>query len=79
MEKLGTFDFYFDVADKLKELGVEFVVMVRPPGVKSILNYSHVTDPLVAEKMEESLRMGFDATFGPPGDEDGDDGLNPSP
>lgn len=74
MEKLGTFDFYFDVADKLKDLGVEFVILVRPPGVKSILNYSSVNDELTAEKMEESLRIGFDARFGPP-----DDGEEPNP
>lgn len=49
MANTGTYDFYFDICDKLEELGVEFSVTVAHE--TGIVVLSNVEKPLLASKM----------------------------
>lgn len=61
---VGTYDFYFDMADKLQELGAEFSFAVRPDGADGVVVFSNVEDSKVALAMVRSQDVMFRERFG---------------
>lgn len=61
---IGTADFYYQVADDLNRLGVEFVILVREPGATCTTNIHNVNDVDTANIMHSNLEKTFDAKFG---------------
>lgn len=59
----GTYDFYFDIADKLEGLGVDFSFAVKHG--KDIVVFSNVEQPLVARKMLQAQDKTFGERFNP--------------
>lgn len=66
MPKLGTYDYYFDIADQLEELGVEFSFAVKHE--TGIVVFSNVEQAGVARKMmqaqDKTFRDRFDRDTG---------------
>lgn len=60
----GTYDFYFDMADKLQELGTEFSFAVRPEGADGVVVFSNVEDVKIALAMVRSQDNMFRERFG---------------
>jgi hypothetical protein len=61
--KLGSYDFYFDIADKLESLGCPFALSVLHPQTNNIVLLSNVQDEELARKMIISLDRTFNERF----------------
>lgn len=61
MQKLGTYDFYFDICDQLEELGVEFSFSVK--GEAGVVVFSNVEDPVLARRMVQAQDKTFRERF----------------
>lgn len=61
MPNLGTFDHYFDIADKFEDLGVEFSFAVKHGS--SVVVFSNVEQAGVARKMMQAQDKTFRERF----------------
>lgn len=65
---VGTYDFYFDIADKLEEIGAEFTLAIHPVGSEGVVVFSNVENPRVAREMVRSQDSMFRERFNADGD-----------
>lgn len=66
----GTYDYYFDMADQLEEMGVEFSLTVKHVGGEALLVVSNVQREDVARGMVAGLVKSFKERFNPSPDGD---------
>lgn len=60
---VGTYDFYFDIADELEELGAEFTLAIHPVGSDGVVVFSNVENARVAREMVRSQDTMFRERF----------------
>lgn len=66
VKRIGTADFYYQAAEDLDKLGVEFAILVREKASKSTVVLHNVDDVETANSMFRNLQESFDSRFGPP-------------
>lgn len=74
MQKIGTLDHFFDIADQLQDLGCTFTLLVKHPNGDGVLVLCNVEDAIVAGHMAASFRRTLETRFNPNLEEDSEGG-----